>query len=105
MAHWAQIDEHNDVIQVIVADDDKEQWLSENLGGTWVQTSYNTKNGVHVLGGTPFRGNYAGIGFKYHKNIDAFMPQKPMADIESGIIDWEIDTNTYSWIPVYEEQS
>ena len=51
-----------------------------NLYGTndiWKQTSYNTRGGVHILGGTPFRKNYAGIGFKYDQIRDAFIEPKP----------------------------
>ena len=47
------------------------------LGGTWKKTSYNTSGGAHALGGTPFRKNYAGIGFTYDRGRDAFIPPKP----------------------------
>lgn len=103
MAHWAKIDEDNVVVSVVVADDDKGEWLTEQIGGRWIQTSYNTQNGIHLLGGTPLRGNYAGVGFKYHEDIDAFMPAKPALDLENGIADWAIDTETYTWIPIIEQ--
>ena len=48
-----------------------------NDRATWKQTSYNTKGGVHLLGGTPLRKNYAGIGYKYDQTRDAFIPPKP----------------------------
>lgn len=73
MAHQAQV-ENGIVTQVIVAD--TPEWCAENLGGTWVQTSYNTQGGVHLLGGTPLRKNYAGIGFTYDEVRDAFIPPK-----------------------------
>jgi hypothetical protein len=68
MAHWAELDENNVVLRVLVGDnndpanDEGYQWLLDNLGGTWKKTSYNTVAGVHTNGGTPFRKNYAGIG-------------------------------------------
>lgn len=72
MAHFAQVDENNIVVQVIVAD--SQEWCEANLGGTWIQTSYNTFAGEHKLGGTPLRKNYAGIGYKYDAERDAFIP-------------------------------
>jgi hypothetical protein len=71
MAHWAEIDENNIVIQVTVGDnndpDEGYQWLIDNLGGTWVKTSYNKT----------IRKNFAGIGFAYDETRDAFIPPKP----------------------------
>ena len=69
MSHWAEIDSENKVIRVLVGDnndpaeDEGYQWLLDNLGGTWVKTSYN---------GT-IRYNYAGIGFTYDPIDDAFI--------------------------------
>ena len=71
----------------------------------WKQTSYNTIGGVHVLGGTPFRKNYAGVGFKYDQTKDAFIPPKPF---QSWILNetsclWESpvakpdDGQSYDW--------
>ena len=83
MAHFAQIDENNIVIQVLVTDsndpngDEGYQWLVDNFGGTWIKTSYNTKGGVHALGGTPLRKNYAGVGMIYDETRDAFIWPKP----------------------------
>jgi len=51
-----------------------------NLYGTndiWKQTSYNTRGGEHILGGTPFRKNFAGVNWKYNQTLDAFIPPKP----------------------------
>ena len=56
----------------------------------WKQTSYNTKGGVHLLGGVPFRKNYAGIGFIYDLNRDAFIPPKPFNS-------WILNENTCNW--------
>jgi hypothetical protein len=72
MSHWAEIDEHNKVIRVLVGDnndpegDEGYKWLIDNLGGTWIKTSYN---------GT-IRKNYAAIGYTYDETIDAFVPIK-----------------------------
>lgn len=82
MAHWAEVDENNLVVRVLVGDnndpngDEGYEWLINNLGGTWVKTSYNTYGGVHENGGEPLRKNYAGIGFFYDSVRDAFIPQK-----------------------------
>jgi len=64
-----------------------------NLYGTndiWIQTSYNTKGGVHKTGGTPFRKNYAGIGYKYDDEKDAFIPPKPFDS-------WTLNETTCLW--------
>ena len=58
----------------------------------WVQCSYNTKKGIHLLGGTPFRKNHAGIGFKYDSDRDAFIPSKP-----NLFPSWIIDEDTCVW--------
>ena len=80
MAHWAEIDENNIVTRVTVGSNDDSdegyQWLIDNLGGTWVKTSYNTQGGVHTLDGTPLRKNYAGIGYTYDSERDAFIAPK-----------------------------
>ena len=67
MAHYAKI-EDGVVTNVIVAEQD----FIDTQEGTWVQTSYNTHGGVHMLGGTPLRKNYAGIGMTYDAERDAF---------------------------------
>ena len=88
MAHFAQIDENSIVTQVIVAHDI--EWCQDNLGGTWLQTSYNTIGGYHRLGGTPLRYNYAGIGFTYDEERDAFIPPKPFPS-------WSLNEDTCLW--------
>jgi len=76
MSHWAELDDNNKVIRVLVGDnndpagDEGYSWLIENLGGTWVKTSYNAAtNG--------FRFNYAGIGYTYDPIDDAFIAPMP----------------------------
>ena len=84
MAHWAEIDKNNIVLRVTVGSNDEPdegyQWLIDNLGGTWVKTSYNTRGGIHILGNTPFRKNFAGIGYTYDEKRDAFIPPKPVIE-------------------------
>lgn len=96
MAHWAEIDENNVVIRVLVGSNDDPdegyQWLIENLGGRWLKTSYNTAKNKHILGGEAFRGNYAGPGMIYDEALDAFIDPKPFDS-------WVLDLETYSWIP------
>lgn len=98
MSHWAQINENNIVINVTVGNnediDEGYQWLMDNIGGRWLKTSINTYGGIHILGGTPLRKNYAGIGFIYHEDIDAFVPPKP--DQYPSFV---IDAGTGLWIP------
>lgn len=71
MAHFAKVD-GGLVTQVIVAED--LSWCEQNLGGRWIQTSYNTHAGKHLSGGNPLRKNYAGIGYTYDEHLDAFIP-------------------------------
>ena len=89
MSHWAELDDKNIVLRVLVGDnndpagDEGYQWLIKNLGGTWVKTSYNAAtNG--------FRKNYAGIGYTYDKSRDAFIPPKPYDS-------WILDEETCQW--------
>ena len=102
MAHFAEIDENNKVIRVLVTDnndpngDEGYQWLINNLGGRWVKTSYNTRRGVHIDGGTPLRKNYAGVGFTYDEKRDAFIPPKP----QNG--EWVFNEDTCNWDMVVE---
>jgi len=56
----------------------------------WVQTSYNTQGGKHILGGVPLRKNYAGLGYSYDAQRDAFIPPKPFAS-------WVLDEETCLW--------
>ena len=109
MAHWAELDGGNVVLRVLVGSnsdpDEGYQWLIDNLGGTWVKTSYNTREGVHSEGGTPLRKNYAGIGYSYDAGRDAFIPPKPYAswNLNESSCLWEApvayptDGKMYSW--------
>jgi hypothetical protein len=73
MSHWAELDKDNKVIRVLIGDnndpngDEGYQWLIDNLGGTWIKTSYNGK----------IRYNYAGIGYTYDPDEDAFIAPRP----------------------------
>lgn len=77
MAHFAQIDSNNIVTQVLVIEQDVVDTGLFGEPSSFVQTSYNTHGGVHTLGGTPLRKNYAGIGYTYDSVRDAFIPPKP----------------------------
>ncbi len=87
MAHFAQI-ENGMVMQVIVAD--QEVIDSNAFGSGWIQTSYNTSGGKHLLGGTPLRKNYAGIGYTYDAQRDAFIPPKLFES-------WVLNEETCQW--------
>jgi len=75
------------VTNIIVAEQD----FINNLEGTWIKTSYNTIQNVHVRGGTPFRKNYAIIGGIYDLDRDAFYTSQPYAS-------WTLDETTCQWI-------
>lgn len=77
MSHFAEIDDDGTVLRVIVIEPDKIATGRWGDPSRWVQTSYNTHAGEHRLGGTPMRKNYAGIGYKYDRVRDAFIPPKP----------------------------
>jgi hypothetical protein len=104
MAHYAKVLEGK-VIQVIVAEPEFFQSFVDSSPGEWIQTSYNTKGGVHLLGGTPLRKNYAGIDYTYDRERDAFIPPKPFASwtLNETSCLWEAptprpnDDNRYDW--------
>jgi hypothetical protein len=85
MAHWAEIDNDNKVIRVLVGDnndpagDEGYQWLIDNLGGTWIQTSYNNN----------IRKQYAGIGYSYDPVADVFITPQPFPS-------WSLDAD-HNW--------
>ena len=85
MAHYAKV-EDGVVTNVIVAEQD----FIDTQAGTWVQTSYNTQGSVHTLGGTPLRKNYAGIGYVYDSDRDAFYVPQPYPS-------WSLDEGTCLW--------
>jgi hypothetical protein len=84
MAHFAELDQNNIVVRVLVTDNDFPNegydWLVETLGGTWVQTSYNAR----------IRKNFAGVGFTYDEALDAFIPPKPFES-------WLLNEETCLW--------
>jgi hypothetical protein len=89
MAHFAKV--HNGVVeQVIVAEPEFFETFIDTSPGEWVQTSYNTHGGVHLLGGTPLRKNYAGVRYTYDATRDAFIPPKPFAS-------WTLNEDTCLW--------
>jgi len=109
MAHWAEIDENNIVTQVTVGSNDDPdegyQWLVDNLGGTWVKTSYNTRLGIHVKlnedtsegadtwipsGKPQLRKNFACIGMIYDSVRDAFYWPQPYPS-------WILDEEKCIW--------
>jgi len=102
MAHMAKLDENNIVVAVLVArdeDEDREVALSARTGDTYKRTSYNTRGGKHYDPSTgeesadqskAFRKNYAGIGYTYDADRDAFIPPKPYAS-------WVLDETTCLW--------
>jgi hypothetical protein len=101
MAHFAKLKVGNIVERVEVVSNDiatTEQAGVEflqnlyNDRAVWKQTSYNTKEGVHLLGGTPFRKNYAGIGYKYDQTRDAFIAPKLYNS-------WILNETTCDWDP------
>jgi hypothetical protein len=76
MAHYAKVN-NGLVEQVIVAEADFFDTFVDSSPGQWIQTSYNTRGGVHANGGTPLRKNYAGIGMTYDATRDAFYAPQP----------------------------
>jgi hypothetical protein len=108
VSHFAKLDENNIVTFVTVGrqeDDGKEAELCARTGDVYKQTSYNTHGGVHALGGTPLRKNYAGIGYTYDAGRDAFIPPKPYASwlLNEATCLWDApvaypdDGKRYSW--------
>ena len=106
MAHFAKIGANGKVIAVLTMDNDKmlnadgvedervgQEWLERHNNWPaemWIQTSYNTYGNEHKNGGTPFRGNYAGIGYSWDDDNNIFWPKKPHAS-------WVKDIATASW--------
>ena len=101
MAHYAFLDENNKVVEVITGkgEDDTdtlpeefdswEDWYADFEGLTCKRTSYNTRANTHTNGGTPFRGNYAGLGYTYDEDNDVFIPPKPYPS-------WTLNSN-WEW--------
>ena len=91
MSHFAKVKD-NIVIEVIVAEAEFFDTFVDETPGEWIQTSYNTIGGQHLLGGTPLRKNYAGVGFTYDATRDAFIPPK---EFDS----WTLNESTCLWEP------
>ena len=97
MAHYAFLDENNIVTEVIVGKNEGEEGTDWEVhygnfrGQTCKRTSYNTHAGVHNSGGTPYRKNYAGIGYSYDQARDAFIPPKPYPS-------WLLNESTCQWV-------
>jgi hypothetical protein len=89
MAHYAKVKD-GIVQKVIVAEAEFFTNLVETEAGEWIQTSYNTNGGVHSDGGTPLRGNYAGVGFTYDSTNDVFYKPKPFPS-------WTLNESTWLW--------
>lgn len=115
MAHFAEINKDGVVLRVIVADN--QEWCENNLGGEWIQTSYNTYAGEHKLGGTPLHKNYAGIGYTFDGvgfaapqpypswtlNEETYLWEAPVAYPKDGkVYDWNEDNQEWVEIPVSE---
>ena len=103
MAHFAELDENDTVLRVIVVSDenaiDGEVFCNNLFGGSWKQTSYNTRGGVHYDpdtqepdDGVAFRKNYAGKGYVFDDGRDAFMTAQPYPS-------WTLDEDTCYWEP------
>lgn len=99
MAHFAELDQQNVVLRVVVINDadapteEAGVALCEALyGGRWKQTSYNTHEGVHGQGGRPLRANYATVGGQYDEQRDAFILPKPF-------LSWTLNEATCTWRP------
>ena len=89
MAHYAKVVDGK-VTQVIVAEADFFNTFVDSSPGAWIQTSYNTKANQHTQGGTPLRGNYAGIGYTYDHANDVFYAPQPYAS-------WVLDQSDWTW--------
>lgn len=98
MAHYAKVTD-GIVTKVIVAEAEFFDTFVDDSAGEWIQTSYNTHGGEHTLGGTPLRKNFAGIGYTYDKEKDAFIPPQPFPS-------WTLNETTCLWeapVPMPEE--
>ena len=107
MSHWAEIDADGIVVRVTVGNNDEpdegHQWLLDNLGGTWVQSSFNTYGGIYYTAdrkpakdqSKALRFNHAAIGYNYDEDRDAFIPPKPYES-------WLLDEATCLWVAPIE---
>lgn len=89
MAHYAKV-LNGKVINIIVAEAEFFETFVDTSPGDWIQTSYNTKGNQHLLGGTPLRGNYAGIGYVYDNENDVFYAPQLYPS-------WTLNQTTWTW--------
>ena len=89
MAHWAKCVDGK-VVSVIVAEAEFFDTFVDSSPGAWIKTSYNTIGNKHTQGGTPFRGNYAGVGYHYDPVADAFYAPQPYPS-------WVLSPLTFLW--------
>jgi hypothetical protein len=89
MSHFAKVLDGK-VTQVIVAEPEFFETFVDSSPGSWIQTSYNTIGNTHKLGGTPLRGNYAGLNFTYDATNDVFYAPQPYPS-------WTLNQSTWSW--------
>jgi hypothetical protein len=89
MSHFAKV-ANGKVTQVIVAEPEFFKTFVDSTPGDWIQTSYNTLAGKHTLGGTPLRGNYAGIGYTYDATNDVFYAPSPFPS-------WKLNETSWTW--------
>ena len=89
MGHFAKV-VNNIVTQVIVAEPEFFDSFIDSSPGEWIQTSYNTRGGEHLMGGAPLRKNFAGIGHTYDRVKDAFYAPQPFPS-------WTLDEDTCIW--------
>ena len=129
MAHFAKLGANGKVIQVLTLDNKDmknadgvedesvgQQYLETHNNWPaqmWIQTSYNTQNNQHKDGGTPLRGNYAGIGFEWDEDNNIFWSKKPYASWESPIgprpaltaeQQSQNDAGTHKWVYNWNEE-
>ena len=91
MAHFAKVRD-GFVVDIIVAEPEFFDTFVDSSSGTWIQTSYNTRGGVHLNGDTPLRKNYASIGMLYDEKRDAFYHPQPFPS-------WTLDEFSFLWEP------
>jgi hypothetical protein len=89
MSHYAKVLDGK-VVQVIVAEAEFFDTFVDSSPGQWIKTSYNTQGNEHTQGGTPLRGNYAGIGYTYDATNDVFYAPQLYAS-------WIINETTWTW--------
>ena len=91
MAHYAKVIDGK-VVNVIVAEAQFFNTFIDDTPGDWIQTSYNTHGGQHLMGGTPLRKNFANIGGNYDRINDAFYNNQPYPS-------WTLNNSTFIWDP------